>query len=69
MSQDIKLDSSKFDIPEDAKAGKVFDRLMHINTVITEEGLHEAYYERHDKVFRAVRYYVLMISKAEVFAS
>lgn len=49
MSQDIKLDSSKFDIPEDAKAGKVFDRLMHINTVITEEGLHEAYYERHDK--------------------
>ena len=49
MSQDIKLDSSKFDIPDDAKAGKVFDRLMHINTVITEEGLHEAYYERHDK--------------------
>lgn len=49
MSENIKIDSAKFEIPEDAKAGKVFDRLMRINTVVTENGLHEAYYERHDK--------------------
>ena len=49
MNKEIKIDSSQFDIPEDAKASVVFDRLMRINTVTTEDGLHEAYYERHDK--------------------
>lgn len=49
MSENIKIDSTKFEIPEDAKAAKVFDRLMRINTVVTDNGLHEAYYERHDK--------------------
>ena len=49
MNENIKIDSTKFEIPEDAKASKVFDRLMRINTVVTDNGLHEAYYERHDK--------------------
>lgn len=47
--KDLKIDSSKFEIPEDAKAGKVFERLMRINVAATEGGLHEAYYEKHDK--------------------
>ncbi len=49
MNKNIKIDSSKFELPEEAKAGKVFDRLMRINAVATDSGLHEAYYEKHDK--------------------
>lgn len=47
--ENIKIDSSKFDIPEESKASKVFDRLMRINAVATENGLREAYYEKHDR--------------------
>ena len=49
MNENIKIDSSKFELPENAKAEKVFDRLMRINAVATDNGLHEAYYEKHDK--------------------
>lgn len=49
MSDNLKIDSSKFEMPEDAKVSQVFDRLMRINTAVTENGLHEAYYEKHDR--------------------
>ena len=48
-NQKIKIDSSKFELPEDAKASQVFDRLMRINAAVTDNGLHEAYYEKHDQ--------------------
>lgn len=49
MSKDIKIDNSKFELPDNAKAEKVFDRLVRINAAVTDNGLHEAYYERHSK--------------------
>lgn len=49
MNADLKIDSKKFELPEEAKATEVFERLMKINAVETQNGLHEAYYEKHDR--------------------
>lgn len=49
MNNELKIDSSEFELPEDAKASQVFERLMRVNAAMTDNGLHEAYYEKHDK--------------------
>ena len=49
MKNELKIDSSAFELPEDAKASQVFERLMRVNAAMTDNGLHEAYYEKHDK--------------------
>lgn len=49
MNNELKIDSSAFELPEDAKANQVFERLMRVNAAMTDNGLHEAYYEKHDK--------------------
>ncbi len=49
MNNELKIDSSAFELPEDAKVSQVFERLMRVNAAMTDNGLHEAYYEKHDK--------------------
>lgn len=49
MESTLTLSAHEFALPEDAKVAKVFDRLMKINAAVTQNGLHEAYYERHDR--------------------
>ena len=49
MNNDLKIDSSGFELPEDAKVCQVFERLMRVYAAMTDNGLHEAYYEKHDK--------------------
>lgn len=49
MEGTIVLNPKDFEMPEDAKISKVFDRLMKINAAVTQDGMREAYYERHDR--------------------
>lgn len=49
MDAVLTLNPMEFELPEDAKVAKVFDRLMKINAAVTQNGLHEAYTERHDR--------------------
>lgn len=49
MENVLTLDMKEFELPEDAKVAKVFDRLMKINAAVTQNGLYEAYTERHDR--------------------
>jgi len=50
---EFALRQSEFELPEDAKITKVFERLMRVNAAVTENGLHEMYTERHDKYSEA----------------
>jgi len=45
----LTLKRNEFEMPEDSKLSKVFDRLMKVNAAVTENGLHEVYTERHDQ--------------------
>lgn len=49
MEGTLVLDRNEFEMPEDSKLSKVFDRLMKVNAAVTENGLHEVYSERHDQ--------------------
>lgn len=49
MDATLTLTRNEFEMPEDSKLAKVFDRLMKINATVTENGLHEVYTERHDR--------------------
>ena len=49
MSEAMVLNIQEFELPEDAKITKVFDRLMRINAAAARDDLHEVYYERHDR--------------------
>ena len=43
------IDPREFELPEDSKIAKVFERLMKVNAAVTKNGLHEVYYESHDR--------------------
>lgn len=45
----MTIDPREFELPEDSKVSKVFDRLMKVNAAVTKNGLHEVYYESHDR--------------------
>ncbi len=49
MEATLTLKCNEFEMPEESKLAKVFDRLMKVNAAITENGVHEAYTERHDR--------------------
>lgn len=49
MEGTLTLNCNEFEMPEDSKLSKVFDRLMKVNAAVTENGLHEVYTERHDR--------------------
>lgn len=49
MSDTLVLDPAEFEMPENEKLAKVFDRLMKINAAATKDGLREVYYERYDR--------------------
>ncbi len=49
MADTMVLTAKEFEMPADAKISQVFDRLMRVNAAVTENGLHEIYYERHDR--------------------
>lgn len=49
MADTLVLNPAEFEIPENDKVAKVFDRLMKINTAATQDGLREVYYERYDR--------------------
>ena len=49
MADTLVLNPADFEIPENEKVGKVFDRLMKINTAATQDGLREVYTERYDR--------------------
>ena len=48
MDATLTLNRNEFEMPEDSKLAKVFDRLMKVNAAVTENGLHEVYTERYD---------------------
>lgn len=49
MTDTLTLRSNEFEMPEESKLAKVFDRLMKVNAAVTENGVHEVYTERHDR--------------------
>jgi len=49
MDNTMAINISEFELPEDAKITKVFERLMRVNAAVTQNGLHEVYTERHDQ--------------------
>lgn len=49
MDGTIVLNPMDFELPEDAKVSKVFDRLMKVNAAVTQNGMREVYYEKHDQ--------------------
>lgn len=49
MAQTIALDMNQYELPECEKVTKVFERLMNINAVFTQNGVKEVYTERHDQ--------------------
>lgn len=49
MDGTIVLNPSEFEMPEEAKISRVFDRLMKVNAAVTQNGIREVYYEKHDR--------------------
>lgn len=49
MADTLVLNRNEFELPEDAKITKVFEKLMRVNAVETANGLREMYTERHDR--------------------
>jgi len=49
MERNIVLNPRDLEMPDDAKISKVFDRLMKINAAVTQDGMREVYYEKHDR--------------------
>lgn len=49
MEATLTLKANEFALPEDAKIAKVFERLVRVNAAVTENGMHEVYYEHHDR--------------------
>lgn len=49
MDGTIALNPSDFEMPEEAKISRVFDRLMKVNAAVTQNGMNEVYYEKHDR--------------------
>lgn len=45
----IAIPVSEFELPDDAKVTRVFERLMRVNAAVTQDGLREVYTERHDR--------------------
>ena len=48
MAESIALDMTQYELPEDAKVTKVFERLMNINNAVSQNGVKEMYTERYD---------------------
>lgn len=49
MADTLVLNRNEFELPEDAKITKVFEKLMRDNAVETANGLREMYTERYDR--------------------
>ena len=49
MAQTIALDMNQYELPECEKVTKVFERLVNINSALTQNGVKEVYTERHDQ--------------------
>ena len=49
MEGTMVLDPRDFELPEEAKVTRVFERLIKINDAVTENGVRDIYYEHHDQ--------------------